>query len=120
MRPAAILDLVRHVARATRATATVAVLAMSSSPGRAPPATMTRAMIDPDVHNVAYNGQFTFARIRYLSAPGGYYYRGLPAWAHGFDQAETNLMKIMREVTALRPRLAESNVFALDDPQLMK
>jgi len=120
MRPAAILDLVRHVPRATRVTMTVAVLAISSSAGRAGAPLRGHASIDPEVHNIGYDGRFTFARIRYLSGPGGYYYRGLPAWAHGFDQAETNLMKIMREVTALRPHIAESNVFALDDPQLLK
>src|SRR2546423_12330866 len=76
--------------------------------------------LDPDVHNIKYDGRFTFARIRYVTGPGGYYYRGLPAWAHGYNMAESNLMKIMREVTALRPHVDESNAIALDDPELLK
>ncbi|PYP66478.1 MAG: hypothetical protein DMD26_07730 [Gemmatimonadetes bacterium] len=76
--------------------------------------------LDPDVHNIKYDGRFTFARIRYVTGPGGYYYRGLPAWAHGYNMAESNLMKIMREVTALRPHVDEGNAIALDDPELLK
>ena len=75
---------------------------------------------DPEINNVRYDGRFTFARLRYTTAPGGYYYLGLPAWAHGYARAEENLMRIMREVTLLRPHVEESNVFAMDDPQLAK
>jgi hypothetical protein len=75
---------------------------------------------EPDVHNVPYDGRFTFARIRYQTAPDGYYYRGLPAWAHGYSEAELNLMKILNEVSLLRPHMNESNVFALDDPELCR
>jgi len=83
---------------------------------------------EPQVKNPEYNGQFTFARIKYVSGPGGYYYRGIPAWAHGYvpdprrvsGRAETNLMKIMNEVTYLNPRIEESVVVALDDPALFK
>jgi hypothetical protein len=75
---------------------------------------------DPEPHHIRYDGRFTFARLVYTTGPGGYYYRGLPAWAHGHNLAEVNLMKIMREVTALRPHVDESNAIALDDPELMK
>jgi hypothetical protein len=27
---------------------------------------------------------FTFIRLSYETAPGGYWYRGLPRWAHGY------------------------------------
>jgi hypothetical protein len=67
--------------------------------------------------NVRYDGRFTFLRIQYETAPGGYYYMGLPAWAHGYPQAERNLMKIMEEVTLLAPH-EEINTLALDDPDL--
>src|SRR4029450_1993853 len=30
--------------------------------------------------NARYDGRFTFVRVNYESAPGGYWYRGLPAW----------------------------------------
>jgi len=77
-------------------------------------------MPQPEIHNVPYDGRFTFARIKYETAPGGYYYGGLPAWAHGFPAAELNLMKIVNEVSLVRPHLDASNVLALDDPALFR
>ena len=79
-------------------------------------------------NNLSYDGRFTFARIKYATGPGGYYYRNLPGWAHGYvpdprrgsGRAETNLMKIMSEVTSLNPHLDGSVVLALDDPLLFK
>ena len=102
-----------HVARGAAALALIAI----ASPGRG---AREGGRIDPDVHNIRYDGRFTFARLRYTTGPGGYYYRGLPAWAHGYDLGEVNLMKIMREVTALRPHVEETNALSLDDPELMK
>ena len=75
---------------------------------------------DLEVHNVPYDGRFTFARLRYTTGPGGYYYRGLPAWAHGYADAERNLMKILNELSYLGPHIEETNAFALDDPELCK
>src|SRR5215471_13635693 len=75
---------------------------------------------EPDVHNVPYDGRFTFARAKYITGPGGWYYRGLPAWAHGYPMAEQNLMRIMNELTNFRPHINEDNVFALDDPELRR
>lgn len=74
----------------------------------------------PEIRNIPYDGRFTFARIKYETAPGGYYYGGLPAWAHGYPAAELNLMKIVNEVSRVRPHLEASNVLALDDPALFK
>ena len=76
--------------------------------------------LEPPVHNIPYDGRFTFARLRYTSGPGGYYYRGLPAWAHGYASAEWNLMSILNEITTLAPHVEKSNVFALDDPELCR
>ena len=81
----------------------------------------------PQVRNVRYDGRFTFARIRFETAPGGYYYRGLPAWAHGYgfgiegddEVAGRNLMRILKEITYVQPRTQESEVFALDDSAVM-
>jgi hypothetical protein len=81
---------------------------------------------EPKITNPEYDGRFTFARIKSTSGPGGYYYRGLPAWAHGYVpvsggyRAEQNLMKIMDEVSYLAPRADESVVVSLDDPDLFK
>ena len=72
------------------------------------------------IHNVKYDGRFTFARARYVTGEGGYYYGGLPAWAHGFPRAERDLMQILNEVSDVEPRMDESNVIALDDPELFK
>ena len=59
---------------------------------------------DPATPNLPYDGRFTFARLRYTVASGGYYYRGLPAWAHGYAHAEENLLAITHEVSVLDAR----------------
>ena len=70
--------------------------------------------------NARYDGRFTFVRVNYESAPGGYWYRGLPAWAHGYPMAEQNLMKIMNELSYLGANEEEFNTLTLDDPELFK
>src|SRR5947199_4116175 len=79
---------------------------------------------EPPVANAAYDGRFTFARLRYTTGPGGYYYGGLPAWAHGYwslrggGRAEDLMTKILHEISLLDARVGESVVLSLDDPQL--
>src|SRR5262245_18697472 len=75
---------------------------------------------EPEVRNAPYDGRFTFARAKYATGPGGWYYRGLPAWAHGYPHAEQNLMKIMNELSNFRPHITEDNVYALNDPELYR
>ena len=81
---------------------------------------------DPPVSNATYDGRFTFARLRYTTAPGGYYYGGLPAWAHGYwsmrggSRAEESLMKILKEISLLDAHVEDSVVLAVDDPELCK
>jgi hypothetical protein len=70
--------------------------------------------------NRAYDGRFTFVRINYTTAPGGYWWRGQPAWSHGYPLAERNLMKIMNEVSYLDAHDEEINTLALDDPEIFK
>jgi hypothetical protein len=70
--------------------------------------------------NVPYDGRFTFVRVKYGTAPGGYWYGGWPAWGHGYPVAEQNLMKIMNEVSYLAPRVDHINALAFDDPELFK
>jgi uncharacterized protein DUF4159 len=67
-----------------------------------------------------YDGRFAFARLTFVTGPGGYYYGGLPAWAHGYPRAERNLMRIVDELTLLRPHTEESRILALDDPDLCR
>jgi hypothetical protein len=63
--------------------------------------------------NVAYDGRFTFARIRYTV-----YRRS--GWEFDYPAMERNFMTIVRELTTLRPHLRASNVHDLDDPELLK
>ena len=75
---------------------------------------------DVEVVNHAYDGRFTFARVKYDTAPGGYWYMGLPSWAHGYPMSEDNLMRIMNEVTYLGARTDAYNVFSFEDPEITK
>jgi hypothetical protein len=70
--------------------------------------------------NTPYDGRFTFVRINYDTAPGGFWYRGLPAWSHGYSVSEENLMKIMNEVSYLGANDENFNTLALDDPEIFK
>jgi len=75
---------------------------------------------DVEVQNHDYDGRFTFARVKYTTAPGGFWYQGLPSWSHGYPISEDNLMRIMNEVTLLGARTDAYNVFAFDDPDIAK
>ena len=83
---------------------------------------------DIPVENSPYDGRFTFARLKYETGAGGYYYQGLPAWAHGYgydpapakERAGRNLMKILNEISTMHPDLESGVVLALDDPELCK
>ena len=75
---------------------------------------------EPVIRMTPYDGRFIFARLKYATAPGGFYYRGLPSWAHGYPRAENNLMRILGEVSEMKLHADASNVLALDDPELMK
>jgi Domain of unknown function (DUF4159) len=70
--------------------------------------------------NIPYDGRFTFVRVSYETAPGGYWAGGRPSWSHGYPLAERNLMKIMNEVSYLGAHDEEINTVALDDPQLAR
>jgi len=70
--------------------------------------------------NIPYDGRFTFVRLKYTTAPGGYWYGGWPAWGHGYPIAEQNLMNIMNEVSYLGPHVDDINALTLDDPDLFR
>jgi hypothetical protein len=74
----------------------------------------------PVIHNVPYDGQFTFVRVKYETAPGGYWAGGRPSWVHGFPLAEENLMRIMNDISLFGGRTDDVNVLTLDDPELFK
>jgi hypothetical protein len=70
--------------------------------------------------NVPYDGRFTFVRVNYTTAPGGYWYRGQPAWSHGYPTAEQNMMRILKAVSSLNPHVDEVNSLSLEDPEIFK
>ncbi len=78
----------------------------------------------PDFHgNHPYDGRFTFARIKYRGY--AHFTQQGPGWSHDYPRAESHLMKILRELTSMRPFAGEGNIFggsifALDDPELFK
>jgi hypothetical protein len=72
----------------------------------------------PFAGNRPYDGRFTFARIKFepLGGEGGW--RRDLKWDHDFPRAERHLMKILSELTSIRPFMDGGNIFAADDPEL--
>jgi hypothetical protein len=80
--------------------------------------------VPPAFHgNPAYDGRVTFARIKYRGyqkfGPEG------PGWSHDYPDAEENFVKIVRDISAVRPfvdagPIVGSAIVALDDPLLFK
>ena len=69
--------------------------------------------------DVAYDGRFTFVRLRWGSDRG--FSRGFgSAWNHDYPRAEQNLAQILRELTALDIHTDASRILMLDDPELFK
>ena len=69
--------------------------------------------------NLPYDGRFTFVRVRYDPAPGGFWPGRRPSWIHGYPLAEQNLMKILNEVSYLGGH-EDINVVTLDDSELFR
>lgn len=70
--------------------------------------------------NAPYDGRFAFVRVTYETAEGGYWYRGQPAWMHGYPIAERNLMRIMDALTTLRVNVDAASTLSLEDPEIFK
>ena len=75
----------------------------------------------------AYDGKFTFARLKFNTAPGGFYFGGLPAWAHGYIpirgeqiRSEDSLVKILNAVSDVNPHLDGTKVVDVSDPELFE
>src|ERR1700750_3064956 len=79
---------------------------------------------EPAVAKPTYDGRFTFARLKFTTGPGGYYFRGLPAWAHGYvgggegRRSERNLTKILNSSTNMNPHVDATRVVDVGDPDL--
>jgi hypothetical protein len=77
-----------------------------------------RGLYEP-LPNIPYDGRFTFVRVRYHPAPGGFWPGRRPSWIHGYPLAERNLMKIMNEVSLLGAH-EDIDTVTFDDPQLFR
>jgi hypothetical protein len=73
---------------------------------------------EPVRPNPDYDGRFTFVRIRY-GPPSSVVHQGLP-WSHDYPLGEQHFMKIMNDVTLLRPRTDETAILAFDDVDLFR
>jgi hypothetical protein len=75
-----------------------------------------------DSVNIGYDGRLAFVRLRFATGFGGFGRRGggreLP-WAHDYPTADTHMMKILNELTTVAPHVDGSNIYSLDDPELM-
>src|SRR6185503_18142251 len=70
--------------------------------------------------DVAYDGRFTFVRLRWRS-DFAFSRRGFSsAWNHDYPRAEQNLSQILKELTYLDIHTDGSRILTLDDPQLFK
>jgi hypothetical protein len=70
----------------------------------------------PILPNIPYDGRFTFVRLRY--GPPVSYASQRVMWSHDYPTGERNFMRIMDELTLLAPHTDETNILALDDPEL--
>ena len=70
------------------------------------------------VPNTPYDGRFTFVRLRY-GPDYGFTSLRLP-WSHDYPSGEQHFMKIVNELSLLNPHTEETNILALDDPELFK
>ncbi|HEX9895745.1 MAG TPA: DUF4159 domain-containing protein [Gemmatimonadales bacterium] len=74
--------------------------------------------------NAAYDGKFTFLRIRYDPGSGGFgdgTFGGRdPKWNHDYPRAELHFSKILKELSLVQAYLGGGNVLMADDPELFK
>jgi hypothetical protein len=77
------------------------------------------------IDNAPYDGRFTFFRVRFEPSFGGGgrgFGRGRvdKKWDHDTPRAERHLMKILEEITMLRPRMDCGAVFAFGEAESFK
>ena len=61
--------------------------------------------------NAAYDGKFTFVRLSYTV-------QGRSGWEFDYPAMERNFMTILNDLTSVHPHVQESNIHAMDDPEL--
>jgi hypothetical protein len=72
--------------------------------------------------NVPYDGRYTYARIRYAPPDfgSGFGFRQDVKWDHDYPRSDRHFPKIIEEITTIHTRSGASEIFTLDDPELMK
>jgi hypothetical protein len=73
--------------------------------------------------NVPYDGRYTYARIRYSPPDFGGGFGGFRRdvkWDHDYPRSDRHFPKIIEEITTIKTRSGASEIFTLDDPELMK
>ncbi len=70
----------------------------------------------PIAPNLPYDGRFTFIRLRY--GPPIPYQTQRVGWSHDYPDGEVHFTKVLNEISYLGSRTEQSNVMALDDPDL--
>jgi hypothetical protein len=61
--------------------------------------------------NASYDGRFTFVRLSYTVY-------GRSGWEFDYPAMERNFMTILNDLTSVHPHVRESNIHAMDDPEL--
>jgi len=69
--------------------------------------------------NAPYDGRYTYARIRYTPPEFNGFRRDVK-WDHDYPRSDHHFPKIIAEITTIQTRTEVSNIFTLDDPELMK
>jgi len=76
------------------------------------------------IQNGAYDGRFTFFRVRFEPSFGGGrgFGRGRvdKKWDHDTPRAERHLMQILQEITMLRPQMDCGAIYAFGEPESFK
>jgi hypothetical protein len=70
----------------------------------------------------AYDGEFTFVRVRWKSGQDGFGRIGSinNYWLHEFPRAERNFMGVLKDVTRVNANAEGSLILTLDDPNLFR
>lgn len=66
--------------------------------------------------NVVYDGRFTFVRVRFEPLGGSFDLK----WDHDYPRAENHFMKILDELSTIRPHMDGSNIHSFSDPEIFK
>lgn len=82
-----------------------------------------RTSKDLPIHNMPYDGKFTFLRLRFddaYTSRGGYEFGLDQGWNHDYPRAEHNLSLMLDELTTLEVTIdyRGGNVFSFTDPEL--